>query len=357
VNRAAGFSLIELMVAITISLILSGAVISVFVGSRQSYQSTEGVGDLSDSGRFALDLIGESVRSAGNLACTSTLLTQADTLLPTTFDNNFLQGVTGFEANGTGNPTGAIAVPGTPAVGAANDWSPNLDATISGAAVGVGQPVKGSDVLVLRGNMARTAPVYTTLDVAQGATSVNVSPAPTALQVSQYAAISDCTKYVVFQVTSVGSGAGAAVGLNAGIPWGYSAGALIQPLATTVYYLGVGSDGDSALFRLEQVNGPSLPDFSPPEELVPDIENMQLLYGIAPTGVPAATAYVTADQVGASDNVVSIQVALLVASPPGSKPPQAVPNFNLLGNAATAPTDNRLRKVFFATINLRDAVN
>jgi len=34
-----------------------------------------------------------------------------------------------------------------------------------------------------------------------------------------------------------------------------------------------------------------------------------------------------------------------------------VPNFNLLGNAATAPTDNRLRKVFFATINLRDAVN
>jgi type IV pilus assembly protein PilW len=353
VKRAAGFSLVEMMVAITIAMILSGAVVSVFVGSRQSYQSTEGVGDLSDSGRFALDLIGESVRSAGNLACTSTLLTQSDTIITDTesVNNDFLQGVTGYEANGTGNPTGTIVVPGAPVVGAPSAWTPNLDPLIAAAG-----PIAGSDVLVLRGNMSRTTPGYTTLDVAQLATSVNVS-SPASLQANQYAAISDCTKYVTFKVASVGSGAGAAVALGGALPWGFSAGALVQPLSTTVYYLGVGSDGDSALFRLEQVNGPSLPGFSAPEELVPDVENMQVLYGIAPTGIPAASAYVTADEIGASDNVVSIQVSLLVASPPGSKPPQAVPNFNLLGNAVTAPTDNRLRKVFFATINLRDAVN
>jgi type IV pilus assembly protein PilW len=355
VRRAAGFSLVELMVAITIALLLSGAVVSVFVGSRQAYQSTAGVGDLSDSGRFALDLIGESLRSAGNLACTSTLLTQSASLLATsTLETNFVQGVTGYEAVGTGNPAGPIAVPATPVAGTAGDWTPSLDPALTGLPVGVGQPVKGSDVLVMRSSVPRVTPVYTTVDVAQGASSINVSPAPDALQSSQYAAISDCTKYVVFQAASVGSGAGAAIALGGALPWGFSAGALVEPLTTTVYYLGIGADGDASLFRLEQINGPT---FAQPEELVPDVENMQVLYGIAAPGIPAATAYVTADQVGATDNVVSVQVALLVASPPGSKPPQAVPAFNVLGNPVTAPTDNRLRKVFFATINLRDAVN
>ena len=70
-KRQGGFSMVELMVAITLALLLTGAVISVFIGSRTAYQATAGVGDMADSGRFALNLIGESVRSAGNLGCNS----------------------------------------------------------------------------------------------------------------------------------------------------------------------------------------------------------------------------------------------------------------------------------------------
>src|SRR5580765_1692681 len=73
VKRQSGFSLVELMVAITLALLLTGAVIAVFVGSRSAYESTAGVGDMSDSGRMALGLIGESVRGAGNLACNSAM--------------------------------------------------------------------------------------------------------------------------------------------------------------------------------------------------------------------------------------------------------------------------------------------
>jgi type IV pilus assembly protein PilW len=144
------------------------------------------------------------------------------------------------------------------------------------------------------------------------------------------------------------------VTLNAGLPGvGFSAGAVVAPLTTTVYYIGVGSDGDSSLWRLEQVNGLL---FAAPEELVPDVENMQILYGVDTAGTQTASAYVTADQVGAI-NVVSIQVALLVASPPATKQLPAAPPYNLLGNAVTAAVDNRMRQVFYATINLRDAVN
>jgi type IV pilus assembly protein PilW len=67
-RRARGFSLVELMVAITLALIVSVGVISVFVGSRGAYQSTSGVAALSDSGRFALNFLETAVRDAGNMA-------------------------------------------------------------------------------------------------------------------------------------------------------------------------------------------------------------------------------------------------------------------------------------------------
>jgi len=106
--------------------------------------------------------------------------------------------------------------------------------------------------------------------------------------------------------------------------------------------------------RLQQASGSG--GFFTRQELVPDVENMQVLYGIDPAGTQNASAYVTADLVGATP-VVSIQVAVLAASPPGNGPPQAVPPFVMLGTTVTAPADSRLRKVFAATINLRDAVH
>jgi type IV pilus assembly protein PilW len=351
--------MVELMVAITLALLLTGAVLAVFIGSRAAYESTAGVGALSDSGRFALGLIGESARGAGNLACNSAMSATSETLLgANTFANNFGLGVEGFEANGTGNPLpAAIVLPAVPAAGAAGNWTPNLDPAITGAIVAppLGLPVTGSDVLVLRSAVPRVAPVYTTADVAPGATNLTVTALPVGMNGNGYAAVSDCTKSTIFQVPGGGVAAGAtAVTVTpAGLGVGFSAGALVAPLTTTVYYIGIGSDGDASLWRLEQVNGG--PGFAP-EELVPDVENMQVLYGIDSTGTQTASAYVTADQVGTT-NVVSIQVALLVASPPGAKPQVGVPAFNLLGTTVTAPVDMRMRKVFYATINLRNAVN
>lgn len=356
-KRQSGFSLVELMVAITLALLLTGAVIAVFVGSRSAYESTAGVGDMSDSGRMALNLIGESVRGAGNLACNSAMSATSQTVVPgapaVTFVNNFGQGVAGFEANGT-TPPAAIAQPALPVVGAANNWTPNLDPGMTGAIpAGPGQPVRGSDVLVIRSGVPRATPVYTTADVAPGGNSVFVTPIPVSMNANQYAAIADCTKSVIFQVAAVGPGAPSTVTLNAALPVGFSAGALVAPLATTVYYIGTGWDGDASLWRLEQVNGVA---FAAPEELVPDIENMQVLYGIDPTGTQTAAAYVPANQVGLT-NVVSIQVALLVASPAAGKQVPAAAPYNLLGTQITVPADNRSRQVFYATLNLRNAVN
>ncbi len=347
--------MVELMVAIVLALILTGAVISVFVGSRTAYQATAGVGEMSESGRFALNLIGESVRSAGNLACNSAMSATSQTVVVgapvTTFLNSYAQGIGGFEANNT-TPPAALVLPPVPVAGAANNWNPNLDPNFTGAAPPpLGAPVAGSDVLVVRSSVPRVAPAYTTADVAPAATNLIVTPVPAAI--GGYAAVSDCTKSVIFQVPAAVPVGATAVGVNAGLPVGFSAGAVVAPLTTIVYYIGTGSDGDSSLWRIEQINGTG---FAAPEEIVPDVENMQVLYGIDPTGTQTAAAYVTADAVGAV-NVVSIQVALLVASPPATRPIAPQGPYNLLGTTVTPPADNRVRQVFNATINLRNAVN
>jgi len=332
VKRQGGFSMVELMVAIVLALLLTGAVISVFIGSRTAYQATAGVGEMADSGRFALNLIGESVRSAGYLSCNSaTSGTNVSLLGATTFPNNFGLGITGFEANGTGAGQ-TIALPA--ASGGAGNWTPALDGSITLATPGpFGVPVQGSDVLVVYSSMPRVPTVYTTADVLPGVTTVPVSAPPPlapAMTAGQYAAISDCTKSMIFLVTAAAPNS---VTLSNALTIGFSAGAFVTPLTTTVYYIGTGSDGDSSLWRLEQVNG------------------------VDPAGTQTASAYVTANQVGAF-SVVSIQVALLVASPPGNKPVPPPPAFNMVGTPptqVTVPGDNRARQVFYATINLRNA--
>jgi type IV pilus assembly protein PilW len=358
VKRQGGFSLVELMVAITLALLLTGAVVSVFVGSRTAYQATAGVGDMADSGRFALNLIGESVRNAGNLACNSAMSATSVPLPATNLTNNFGVGISGFEATGTGAGT-TIALPATPVAGVAGNWTPALDGNITSATPGpFGVPVQGSDVLVIYSSVPRVPPVYTTVDAPVGTATLTVSAPPAgapAITATQYAALSDCTKSTIFKVAAVAPNS---VTLNNATTLAFSTGALVAPLSTTVYYIGTGTDGDASLWRLEQVGGPN---FTPPgpEELVPDVENMQVLYGIDPAGTQTASAYVTADLV-AGFNVVSIQVALLVASPPASKPVAPPPAFNMVGTPpmqVTVSGDNRSRAVFYATMNLRNAVN
>ena len=69
--------------------------------------------------------------------------------------------------------------------------------------------------------------------------------------------------------------------------------------------------------------------------------------------------YLTAAQVDAGNdwaNVLSVQVGLLLRSNTGAVPrPAAAPVFNLLGTYVQVPIDTRLRRVFTATIYLRNA--
>lgn len=63
--RQMGLSLIELMVAMLISLILLGGVLQVFLSSKDMYRTNTAVARVQEAGRFATDFIAFDVRQAG----------------------------------------------------------------------------------------------------------------------------------------------------------------------------------------------------------------------------------------------------------------------------------------------------
>jgi type IV pilus assembly protein PilW len=356
-----GFSLVELMVALTLALVVTAGVLSVFVGTRTVYQSTSGVASLTDSGSFALNFLEQSIRGAGYVACNHATLSTNVNLLDATeqpLAYDFRYGVEGYEANGTGPNGGAFTVPGTPTADqSGSDWTPVLDSEFF-AALTTGA-VSGSDVLVIRSSTPRTAEAYLATDVASGSTAIQVTNG-SALNALQPAAISDCTESVTFLVAASAptGGSPATIQVGSSLPIGFSTGAVITPVTTMVYYVGIGSDGDTALRRL-QLQGGAAKGVSPflDQEMVPDIENLQVLYGIDTTDTQTASTYVTADQVTDFNTVVSVKVAVLAASPANlaTPIPGAPLTFNLLGTSVTVPNDTRKRRIFTTTVTVRSA--
>jgi type IV pilus assembly protein PilW len=355
--RPRGFSLVELMVAITLAMIVTAAVIAVFVGSRSAFLATSGTAALTDSGRFALNFISNSVRSAGYMACTTAshmqgILNAGATPLPFSFN----EALGGFEANNTA-PAAAYtaATPPVAADGSTGDWTSGLDAALAG------KVVKNNDVLVVRSTLPNAQSVYVSA-IADASSQFTVNTQGL-LAVGQLAVISDCAKGVVFQISGIAPpGANAVITHNAGgvpgnttaaFPVSFAPGAEVTPVDTLVYYIGKGADGDGALFVYDlNATGTFTAN-----ELVPDIEAMQILYGLDTNNTQIVSEYVTADQVPDFNTVMSVKIALLAASTPGSAHPPAAGNtYTLLGTLVTAPADSRERQVFEETIAVRNSL-
>jgi type IV pilus assembly protein PilW len=361
-SRTRGFSLVEFMVAVTLSLFVTIAVLSVFVSSRSAFQATSGVAALSDSGRFALTFLENAVRDAGNMACGApnrTIINVFPEATPLYYTvgaaSGLFQPMTGFEAANTGNGN-SYTVAATP--GALANWNPTLDAAFSSLSPAP-LPIKNSDILVVRSSTQGGQPAFVTTS---DSSTLTLNSVPSTITAGQMAVVSDCTKSLVFQVTNVtgnvishgtsGSPGNLAAAFVSNIMFG--AGSQVTPLETTAYFIGVGADGDGALFSADVTSANTLTA----NELVPDIEAMQILYGLDTTGSQTVSEYVTADAVTDFTSVMSVQIALLAAGPPGSAtlPAAGAPanTYNLFGTIVTAPKDTRARQVFEVTIASRN---
>ena len=60
-----GFTLLELMIALSLGLLVAAAIGSIYIGSNQTYRVQEDSARIQETGRYALEVIGRSLRQAG----------------------------------------------------------------------------------------------------------------------------------------------------------------------------------------------------------------------------------------------------------------------------------------------------
>ena len=58
-SHSRGFSLVELMVALVITLILTAGIAQIFLGSKKSFVIQETLGRMQENGRYAIETITE----------------------------------------------------------------------------------------------------------------------------------------------------------------------------------------------------------------------------------------------------------------------------------------------------------
>lgn len=345
-----GFSLVEIMVAMALSMLLLGGVVAIFASSRSSYETTERLSRIQENGRFALDQMTRDIRQTGYVGCS-----RSPTHLSTSLNNsdllqwNFLgSAVSGYESVGTGT------------------WSPAIDSSIT-------SPADDSDVLVLRIPEPNSTPLRLQSDMVNNSANLIVpNTANSGLDQGDVAVAYSCEARAYFYVTSFEDGViehqtglptGSPIaGTNfvgnqvADISYAFRRNAEVLPMQTVVYYVRQSSSVDSggpadakSLWRRVALNDP--------EELVEGVQQMQLEFGRDTTGDSLVDDYKPADEVTDWDRVYSVRVAILQRSLEEYGTDKDVETYQLLDSPAIGPfNDRRLREVFTSTTSIRNLV-
>lgn len=381
-----GVTLVELMIAITISSIVALGIGSVYTSSKRSYKLQEEFSRLQENGRFAMNFIARFVRGAGYYGCSSALGNMVNNIAEQNEDTLFQTGIEGYEAVGTAPNTTPAALVEDPSVSTDVTDYASITSNISSVLIAKLKPLPNTDILVARtgessgieivdNNDAATFRISYTGGVGNGGCGggddklSGVCAGDTLL-------ISDCSKSVAFVVTSTNYMSGATppdVKINhsgtttggltnvetsfqagaAGPEYEFAEGSEIVRMTTKFFYIGKGVTGPS-LFVKEGID-------SVGKELVEGIENFQVLYGEDLDADNVPNRYVPANKVLNFADVTAIHISVLLRSVKTLPWRTAVAKPYFLGGTTaatsttiTSPTDRRLRRTMSMIIKLRN---
>lgn len=368
----AGFSLVELMVAVAISLFVLAAIITVLINSKKNYTIQDSTARLQENARFAMHFIAKDLRMAGYFGC-------ADDITAT---YNHMNGSAGDIWNGTNALEGLDG-------DTSMTWYPSTTTAVPT------NIVKATTYAV-----ADAVPDAITIRYADGTGAISVVPpymptparalhigAGNGLQKGDIVVVTDCSSADVFQITGPAQGnvdngtlnhntgeAGVSPGNATGdLSKSYEGDASIAKLVAVRYFIGKNASQQPVLYRqaltLNDVGGTSTAT-TDAQELVEGIENLQVLYGKDTDGDRIPNVYLKAGQTGLTTadhwrNVVSVRIVFLaysIASDTDTGEYAAgadAKNYDLALSGASADetpatTGNRRRRTFATTVMLRN---
>ena len=340
-----GFSLVEILVALVISLVLLAGVWNVFLASRQSYRTNEALSLVQDNGRYAAGLLARELRLTGYKGSCG----------PNTTINNLL------DPDGAGYDPALFDLDN-----ALQGWNNALP--VETFTQGVSGYVAGTDVL-----LSKHAGLLTSLTASgntpTNAANINLTNSMSGIAKGTIVVVSDHQGCDIFQngadanASNLNRGAGGAPGnIASGLfSHQYEGDMEIYTFRSALYYIGAGADGRPALRRRLFDQG------SASDELLADgVEDMQITYGEDLNGDRRVDRYCPADAIASWRDVLAARVTLRVASrtadildvdqaltyddgaadpdPDGCEATEVTPD----------TSDRRLRQVFTTTIALRN---
>lgn len=286
--RSLGLSLVELMVALVLGLLVSGAAIAMFVSNSQTYRATESLSRVQENARIAFELMARDIREAGATPCSRNVP------VITTLNN--------------------------PAANWWSNWGNGLIGYDNGALAGT---LAGTDAIELL--MGSSAGVSVT---AHNPTSarMDVTPAAHGFLADDILMVCDYRQASIFQMsgpaanpitngqivhnTGSGSPGNCTKGLGFpllcttnGSPYTYGDNSLVVRLQASRWYVAPNGRGGNSLFRVALRNsGPG-----PAEEVIEGVNDMQVTYLL-----PGATSYVAASAIPAARwrEVTSVRLEL-----------------------------------------------
>ncbi len=339
-TNQSGFSMVELMVAMVLGLLLSTAILQIFLGAKATYEFQQELSRVQENGRFAMEFLSRDIRGTDYWGCLNDGAKVTSILNGAGGPNDFAAGLQGLD-NVSPASTGYTSYFG--GVGQGDFTHP-------------AQP----DAIVLQGGQS----VGIAVEKVPSKVAPNILLETTVGQIGKgdILLVTDCTNGVIFQVSDdvnpsdkvllhkQGTSTPEPGNSQNGLGLVFKDDASVYKAGSIRYWIRTGAGGEPALVR-----GASSDLWTGGDELVEGVENMQILYGEDTTGNGSANYFVPAALVDDMAKVVSVRIHLVVRSL----------RDNMVGDrkqiqyyaGPNTPPDKRIRKMFTSTVVLRNRLD
>ena len=298
IRRQVGLSIIEVMIALALSLIITLGLTQIFVSNSQTFRVTEASARIQESGRFATGILAREIRNTDYWGC----LRDVGNL------NSILNSGSGF----------------------------NVDSLLRGIDVEVGAGAGGTDRLLL-GGVSGNNQISVPFQPSQQAATLQVSDPSTIFQ-NDILVITDCRSGDIFQVTNNPQ-------QNNSVQVNHNSGNVSNGPGNATQALSTNyndSPDDATLFRPRQqrfylrdsdgrrelvVDGVNVSGqnsgvgiFSQPRQLVPDVMDFQIELGVDSNGDRRVDDWeaplgLGTDGRAQADSAISVRLSFLIRSP------------------------------------------
>lgn len=319
-RRSAGFTLLELMIAMVLGLIVVAGVTSVFLAGQQSFRTNNALADVQDSSRIAFELMARDIREAGLTGCNSINgnLTNALNNSGTAWWANWGNVVRGYDDASTDPALAGLGV-GAPIantsslelVSAGSDIAATsvlYDSSAPSFTLGPPAPswAAGDVVMACTPGHAALFQINTFNASTRVATFIQggSSPGNSTIDLSYPPGSASCTTDPVAQQTRPPS------------VYCFPANSMMSRLTAADWYIGSNPDGGRSLYRVGLQNQAGIPT-PVTQEMVRDVTGMTVSYLNPDLGGALGTSFQTAAVITANNawaGVTSVNVALTVAS-------------------------------------------